>query len=189
MPESRFSKFRRDLSEDEFYQKLSDLSAPRWDRAEPVVRVAGHVGSVVGKVIGWVVGWSLVVISYLLIWFAFALYLIVSAIRAWRDEEYRTEYERRKISQRERYEIAKSQYWKCHYGDMPLPSTGFHIDHKTPVADVMNYGADPDEIEDLSNLVATCPKHNLQKGDMDEDEFWDWMEQNRQISCDSRLGE
>lgn len=187
MPASRFSKFRRDLTEDEIYQKLGDLAAPRWDRAEPVVRVAGHVGSVVGKVIGWVVGWSLVVIFYFLIWLAFVSYLIGSAIRAWRDQEYRTEYERRKISQRERYEIAKSQNWKCYYGGMRL-QTGYHIDHKTPVSDIQNYGADPDEIEDRSNKVATCPTHNQKKGSMDEKEFLDWMNENPQVSCYTKLG-
>ena len=154
-----------------------------------MVRVAGRVGSAVGKVIGWVFGWLAIIVFYLLAWFVLGLYLIISAIRSWLNQRYRTEHQRRNISQRARYEIAKSQDWKCYYGGMPLPSTGFHIDHKTPVSDVANYGADPDEIEDLSNLVATCPKHNLQKGDMDEDEFWDWMEENRQVSCNSKLGE
>ena len=176
------------MSEDRFYKFISDLAAPRWDRTEPVVRVAGRIGSAVGTGIGWFLGWTLIVIFYVSVWFVWGLYIFGSALRAWLNEEYRSEHQRRNISQRVRYQIAKSQEWMCYYGDMRL-QTGFHIDHKYPVSDVVNYGTDPDEIEDLSNLVATCPKHNLQKGNMDEEEFWEWMEENDQESCNAKLGD
>ena len=169
-------------------EKLRYLAKPKWDRVEPVLDFAGSAGSVVGRGIGYFIGLLIMIVFQLSVWTALVLYVGWSALLRWIREQ-RTEYQRRYISPEERKLIAESQDWKCYYGHMPLPPTGFDIDHKRPFSDIKNYGADPNEIEATSNLVATCPKHNRQKGDMDEDEYWEWMEEYDQVSCNSKLGE
>lgn len=176
-----------ELLRDERAQKLWDLAKPTKAKFERVMAPAGLVGSVVGKGIGLVVGGLLVVIVLLSLLIALGCYTIGSALARWLEEQ-RIEYRRKKISQRESYEIAESQNWKCYYGGMQLQK-GFHIDHKNPVSDIHNFDADPDEIEDRSNKVASCPNHNLKKGRMNEQEFREWMKANPQERCYTELGE
>lgn len=172
-----------------FEQFLFDLGQLRLDRIQPVLRVAGIVGSALGKVIGYVIGTLLLILFYLFVWTVLLVYRLGLAIHARLNEDSRAEHQRRRANRLLREQIARSQGWMCYYGDMRLPATGYHIDHKTPVSDIVNYGADSEVIEDLTNLAATCPKHNLQKGDMDEEEFWEWMEEYDQESCNAKLGD
>ncbi len=196
MSENRVRKFFRGLCAHrhegvEFGQVLLDLSQVRKERADPILNVGSVAGRWLGEKVGWLVAaLGLLVLYYIPIWMFTGLWFLCKYLctRSARDSQEaededspRVEVERRRVPQRLRLEIARDQRWKCFYGKSPLMRHGFHIDHVVPKS---RGGSD-----ERTNLVASCPKHNAQKSDMDLDEFYVWMEENQQESCYDRLGE
>lgn len=174
----------------DFEERLRKLIKPKWDRFKPVWEVSGRIGSVVGKGVGYAVGAILIVAFQLGVLIVAALYFLGNVVISF-VENHRTGRWSDDTSPVERKRIAESQDWKCHYGKMLL-QTGYHIDHKTPLSHIENRRADPAKVKHRSNKVATCPTHNLQKGDMDEAEYLDWIDENpqdRKRSCYTTLGE
>ena len=166
---------------DQNAEKLWYLVKTTKAKFKPVSDFAGHVGEVVGRGIGWIVGWLLVAIVLVSLFLVLAFYIAGSALASWLDEQ-RTEYRRRRLTPRQKKQILESQGWKCYYGGKPLDPTCFDIDHKTPFSDIRN-DTDRDEIEHLSNLVATCLNHNRKKRNMNEAQFREWMKTSEYNSC------
>ena len=183
MSEHRCSKM---LLRDEFSRNLWGWAKPTWSKFEPVLKVAGEIGAVVGKGIGLLVGGLLMTIALLSLLLFLGLYIVGSAIARWLEEQ-RFEYRIKRLTPKQRAQIAASQGWKCYYGRKQLRE-GYHIDHKTPVSDIFNRDADPEEIESGHNLVATCPTHNQKKSSMNEKQFLAWMRENPHVRCYTKLG-
>lgn len=176
-----WNEFAKTLLVDETAEKLWDLVKRAKGKIKGVQDYAGHVGETVGKGIGWVVGGLLMLSLLVLLLVILGFYLVGSRLSGWLGEQ-RTEYRRRRLTPKQREQIAESQGWKCYYGRRPMDPTCFDIDHRTPFASIEN-DADRDEIEHRSNLVATCLNHNRKKRNMNEAQFLKWMKTSQYNSC------
>jgi len=88
-----------------------------------------------------------------------------------REEERQSIFVTRNIPKQTRYEVLKSQKWRCNQCNKiltfskksPWEGETAHIDHIHPFANRMTYPKGPGYINERSNLQALCPSCNLKK--------------------------